>query len=403
VAALTGLSVAEVVELAQAFGRARAPFIRLGGGVTRYGNGAGTTRAIACLPAAVGAWGKQGGGMLASAGTGAAIDLHSLTRPDLQPGPTRLVNINRLGHAFTELDEPRVMSIYVSHCNPAAVCPDQNAVVRGLEREDLFTVVHERFMTDTARFADVVLPAPTMLETADLYRSYGQFQLQRVHPAIAPVGQARSNWDTIRTLAQAMGYADDVFQKTADQHIDAFLQQPSTWLVSVDRARLEAGEAQPLSPPRGEWLTRSGKIELSRDDLPDPLPRHRPSHAEAGSYPLRLQTAPALQRLNSSFFEREDLTAKLGPQSLQLSSVEAQARGLVDGEWVTAFNELGAVDFVLKVTADVPDGVVVAEGVHWMEAEGNVRTVNALTSQRLTDAGAGSTFYDNRVEVRRRA
>ncbi len=401
VAALTGLNVGELHELALAYGRARAPFIRLGGGVTRYGNGAGTTRAICCLPAATGAWAKPGGGLLASTGTGAAFDLTSLTRPDLEPRPTRLVNLNRLGHALTELDAPRVMSVYVSHCNPAAVCPDQNAVIKGLEREDLFTVVHERFLTDSARYADVVLPAPTMLETSDLYRSYGQFQLQRVRPAIPPVGQSRSNWDAIRALAQAMGFTDDVFSKSADEHIDALLAQPSEWLRGVDRAALEAGHAVPLSPPRGRWLTPSGKIELRNDALAEPLPRYHPSHATEGSLPLRLQTAPSLHRLNSSFFEREDLTRKLGPQALQLSAKDAAARGLNHGERVTAFNELGAVDFVLEVSEAVPPGVAVAEGVHWMAAEGNRRTVNALTSQRLTDAGAGSTFYDNRVEVRR--
>ncbi len=400
VSSLTGLSVAQLVELAAVYGRARAPFIRMGGGVTRYGNGAGTTRAVACLPAAVGAWAKKGGGLLTSTGTSAAFDLKPLTRPDLQPGPTRLVNLNQLGHALTELGGPRVMSIYVSHCNPAAVCPDQNAVLRGLEREDLFTVVHERFLTDTARYADVVLPAPTMLETEDLYRSYGQFLIQRVRPAVPPVGQSRSNWETIRTLARALGLTDDVFQKTADEHIDALLAAPSEWRASLDRAGLEAGRPVPLTPPRGRWLTPSGKIEILNERLPDRLPEHHPAHGDRDGLPLRLQTAPSLHRLNSSFAERDDLGAKLGPQSICLSPGDAKARGLSDGAQVTAFNALGEVSFVLRVSDDVPPGVAVAEGVHWLTAEGNVRTVNALTSQRLTDAGAGSTFYDNRIDVR---
>ena len=402
VAAMTGLGEAELSELADAYGRARAPFIRLGGALSRYGNGAMNTRLLLCLPAAVGAWAKQGGGLLAGLSTGGAFDLRSLTREDLQPGPTRLVNLNQLGHALTGLEGPRVMGIYVSHCNPAAVCPDQNAVLRGLAREDLFTVVHERFMTDTARYADVVLPAPTMLETADLYRSYGQFYVQRTRPAVPPLGESRSNWDTVRALAQALGFVDEVFTRSADDHIETFLATRSSWLEGLDRAALDAGFAVKLKvPPRGEWRTKSGRIELRNDALAMPLPRHLPTHEDSGTLPLRLQTAPSLHRLNSSFGEREELARKLGPQTLKLSAADATARGLKSGERVTAFNALGEVDFLLEVTGDVPPGVAVAEGVHWLHDGGNVRTVNALTSQRLTDAGAGSTFYDNRVDVRR--
>ena len=400
VAALTGLLEADLEALALAYGRARAPFIRLGGGLSRYANGAVTTRALLCLPAAVGAWPKEGGGLLASTGTSPAFDLSALTRADLLPGPTRVVNLNRLGHALTELDSPRVMSIYVSHCNPAVVCPDQNAVLRGLERDDLFTVVHERFLTDTARFADVVLPAPTMLETEDLYRSYGHFFMQRVRPAIPPVGSSRSNWETIQALARAMGYTDDVFSRSVGQHIDAILATPSPWFAGIDRSDLDAGRPVKLAPPRHRWLTPSGKIVLKNNELPQPLPRHRPTHADSSTLPLQLQTGPSLHRLNSSFAEREDLTMKLGPQTIQLSSIDATQRGLVDGQAVIAWNELGEVEFLLKVTGAVPPGIAVAEGVHWLQPKAGHRTVNALTSQRLTDAGAGSTFYDNRVDVR---
>lgn len=400
VATLTGLSVAEVEALATAYGEARSPFIRLGGGLSRYANGAVTTRALLALPAAVGAWAKRGGGLLAGTGTGAAFDLSSLTRVDLLPGPTRTINLNRLGHALTQLEDPRVMAIYVSHCNPAVVCPDQNAVLEGLAREDLFTVVHERFLTDTARFADVLLPATTMLENSDLFRSYGHFFAQRVRPAIAPLGQARSNWDTVRCLAAAMGYTEDVFSRSVDEHLDAILAQPSPWLADVDRGALDAGEPVTLSPPRGRWLTPSGKITLRNDTLAQPLPRHQPTYADGDPLPLQLQTAPSLHRLNSSFAEREDLTAKLGPPTLQLAPEEATRRGLVDGQAIIAWNALGEVAFTLRVTAAVPAGLAVAEGVHWLAAGEHARTVNALTSQRLTDAGAGSTFYDNRVDVR---
>ena len=400
-AALTGLSVEDVVFLARAYGTARAPFIRLGGAPSRYGNGGLNTRALICLPTAVGAWAKRGGGFLASTNTGAAFDLRTFVRPDLLPGRTRIVNMNRLGHTLNELEGPPVMALFVASSNPAAVCPDQNAVLKGLSREDLFTVVHERFMTDTALHADVVLPAPTMLETADLYRAYGHFYAQRVRPVIPPLGESRSNWETIQTLASAMGLTDDVFQLSADEHIDLILSRPTPWLEGVDLGALNAGHAVRLNVPRGKWLTPSGKIEIRNERLPEPLPRHRPSHADldGDALPLRLQTAPALYRLNSSFTERAELSKKLGPQTLRLSPADAAARGLTSGQRVTGFNAQGEVSFVLEVTEDVPPGLAVAEGVHSIQ-QGNARNVNGLTSQRLADTGGGSTFYDNRIDVR---
>jgi anaerobic selenocysteine-containing dehydrogenase len=400
-AALTGLSVEDVVFLAREYGTARAPFIRLGGAPSRYGNGGLNTRATICLPTAVGAWAKKGGGFLSSTNSGQAFDVRSFVRPDLLPGRTRIVNMNRLGHALNELDGPRVMSLFVASSNPAAVAPDQNAVLRGLSRGNLFTVVHERFMTDTALYADVVLPAPTMLETADLYRAYGHFYAQRVRPVIPPLGESRSNWETIQALARAMGLTDEVFQLSADEHIDLILCRPTSWLQGVDLDALNAGQAVRLNVPRGKWLTPSGKIEIKNERLSEPLPRHRPTHADLDgeALPLRLQTAPALYRLNSSFTERAELSKKLGAQTLRLSPADAAARGLTTGQRVTGFNAQGEVSFVLEVTDAVPPGIAVAEGVHSIQ-QGNVRNVNGLTSQRLADTGGGSTFYDNRIDVR---
>jgi anaerobic selenocysteine-containing dehydrogenase len=186
-----------------------------------------------------------------------------------------------------------------------------------------------------------------------------------------------------------------------DDHIEAILSVPSPWFEGLDRQALDAGEAVRLNPPRKGWLTRSGKIEIWNEQLAEPLPRHRPTHADldANGPPLRLQTAPSLYRLNSSFTEREELAAKLGPQTLRLSPADAAARGLVAGQRVTAFNALGEASFLLEVTESVPEGIAIAEGVHSIQA-GNARNVNALTSQRLTDAAGGSTFYDNRIDVR---
>jgi anaerobic selenocysteine-containing dehydrogenase len=309
--------------------------------------------------------------------------------------------MNQLGRALTELGAPPVRAMYVWCSNPAAVAPDQNAVLRGLAREDLFLAVHERFMTDTARFADVVLPATTSLEHADLYRSYGQYAVQRVAPAIPPVGEAKPNWDVFRLLAAAMGFEEPVFRMTADEVIDALLARPSPWRGPEFAARLAQGRAVELAvPPGPRWGTRSGKIQLENPAEPEPLPRVLPSYADAGGPPLRLVTAPALHTLNSTFMERPELRERNGGMTLQLSPEDARARGLADGQRVVAWNALGEVAFALRVTDRVPAGVAVAEGVWWIAHAPGERNVNALTSQRLTDRGAGSTFYDNRIDVR---
>ena len=399
--AATGLPPARVEALARTLAAARAPFIRIGGGPSRYGNGAMTVRSIVALAAVLGAFGRKGGGCLASTHSSLAFDLSPLVREDLLPRPTRSVNMNQLGRALAELADPPVRTLYVWCSNPAAVAPDQNAVLRGLAREDLFLVVHERFMTDTARFADVLLPATTSLEHPDLYRAYGHYAVQRVRPAIPPQGEALPNWDVFRRLAAALGLDEPLFRMTADEVIDLLLARPSPWRGPEVAARLAEGRAVVLSPPPGpRWATPSGRIELVNPAEPEPVPRPLPAHAEAEGPPLRLVTAPALHTLNSTFMERPDLRARSGGMSLALSPADARARGLEAGQRVVAFNALGEAAFHLRVTDRVPPGVAVAEGVFWIAHTPGGRNVNALTSQRLTDRGAGSTFYDNRVDVR---
>jgi len=398
--ALSGIPEAGLEELAAAYGRARAPFILVGGGLSRYGNGAMNVRAIACLPALVGAWAREGGGGFAGVSGGGDFDLREVTREDFQPGPTRLVNMNRLGEALARLGDPPILGLYVYHSNPAAVTPDQNAVLRGLARPDLFTVVHERFLTDTALYADIVLPATSSLEHSDLYRSYGSYCIQRVRPAIPPVGESRSNWDAFRLLAEAMGFQEPFFRQSADDLIDHLLSLPSPVRAGMDPAALESGLAVELRPAAGGWRTPSGRIEILNPRMDPPLPQYRPRHAEADPLPFSLMTAPSLHGLNSTFQERDALRARQGAMKLQMNPGDAAAKGLRDGGPVVAFNTQGEVRFLLAVTANVPPGLVVAEGVWWRAFAPGERTVNALTSQRLTDLGGGSTFYDNRVDVR---
>jgi len=403
VAALTGVPEATIRELAEAYGRARDPHLRPGNGLSRYGNGAMTLRILACLPAFVGAYAKPGGGAFASTSTGHAFPMRLVTREDLLPGPVRTLNMNRLGWALTELADPPVASLYVYHANPAAVAPDQNAVLRGLGREDLFTVVHERFMTDTALYADLVLPATSSLEHCDLYRSYGTYCIQRAAAVVEPVGQSRSNLAVFQALARAMGFTEAIFSSSADELIDALLAEPHPWREGLDTARLGQGLAVELDPAREArpgFRTPSGKVEVLNPRDEEPLPRYLPPHSAADPHPLQLVTAPAIQGLNSTFHEREDLRRRMGPMAVRLHPSEAAARGLALGDQVTVFNGLGEVAFTLETTDRVPPGLAVAEGVWWRRHAPGDRTVNALTSQRLTDRGGGSTFYDNRVEVR---
>jgi len=396
-----GLPPETIERLARAYATARAPFIRLGSGLTRYGNGAMTVRTIACLPALSGAWQRHGGGLFPGTATGAAFPLSRVTREDFMAQPTRLVSMNQLGAALNDLADPPVMGLYVFHSNPASIAPDQNAVIRGLMRDDLFTVVHERFMTDTARLADIVLPATSSLEQSDLYRSYGGYHAQRCCAVIPPVGDAKSNWDVFCLLAQGMGWIDPFFRQSADDLIEQLLDFETPWRDAETTHRLHSGLPVQLTPPGGEqaWQTPTGRIEILNDREAEPLPRLLPTHAEGDGFPLRLQPATTPFALNSSFYEQDELRSRQQCMVLMMHPQDAEVRTLKDGDRVRARNQQGVVRFALQVTDRVPAGTVVTEGVWWLDFVEGERGVNALTSQRLTDGGRGSTLYDVAVEV----
>ena len=398
-----GLPAAVIIRMAREYAAARKPLIRMGSGLTRYGNGAMTIRTVVCLPALGGAWQRPGGGVFTSASTGDAFPLARVTREDFMERPARLVSMNQLGAALTELDDPPVMSLYVYHSNPAAVTPDQNAVIRGLERDDLFTVVHERFLTDTARFADIVLPSTSSLEQPDLYRSYGYYHSQLCAAAIPPVGEAKTNWETFSLLAAGMGWDEPFFRQSADDLVEQLLAFDTPWRDAETTRRLREGEPVLLTPPstsKCDWKTPSGRIEIRNDREPEPLPCLLPTHAAGDGFPLLMQPATTPYALNSSFYEQDDLREKQECMTLMMHPRDAAARGLADGRRVTAYNGFGEVEFVLKIAERVPAGTVVTEGVWWREFIPGRRGVNALTSQRLTDGGRGSTLYDVAVEVR---
>lgn len=400
VSQITGLAAADIEELARRYAVARAPYIQLGSGLSRYGNGAMTVRAITCLPAVVGAWAKPGGGLFASTSTGAAFDTRCVTREDFIKKPARTINMNQLGQALQAAGKPPVMSLYVYHSNPAAVAPDQNKVLQGLAREELFTVVHERFLTDTANYADIVLPATSSLEHSDIYRSYGHYCVQRARAVIPAVGQAKSNWEVFGLLAAAMGVKQPFFAQSADELIDGMLARPTAWLAGTPLTALAAGYPVELSLPAGyktEFRTPSGKIEILNPCQAEPLPRYTKPHGDKADF--WLVNAPDPRLLNSSFNEREDLT-RTDKMRLKMNPADAGSQGLRDGQPVVAYNERGEVTFTLEVAPGVPAGIVVGEGVWWLKHVPGSRSVNALTSQRLTDQGQGSTFYDVKVNVR---
>ncbi len=401
VSQITGIDVKLLEEMAERYVKAHAPFIVLGSGLCRYGNGAMTVRTITCLPALVGAWEKPGGGLLASISTSMVFHTHRVTREDFMQEPTRVVNMNQLGYALTELSNPPIMSMYVYHSNPAIVAPDQTMILKGLMRENLFTVVHERFMTDTARYADIILPATSSLEHADIYRAYGHYGIQKASPVIPPIGEAKSNWEVFQLLAQAMGFEEEFFQRTTDELINQMINPPAPWLKSIDMAKLQAGRPVELSLPENyktTYLTPSGKIELYNPKDVEPLPTYIEPYGDDA--PFYLMSTPSVYALNSSFNERPDLLRKREAAFLQMNPKDAETKELLEGQEVSAFNERGEVQFILKLTDTVPQGVVVAEGLFSSEAMPGDRTVNTLTSQRLTDRAEGSTLYDVKVDVR---
>ena len=402
VAAITGVPATVVTELGEAYGKAAAPFIRQGSGLYRYGNGAMTARLISCLPALVGAYAKPGGGTLGDLSTSSVFNTSVITREDFIDKPTRIVSINRLGEALTDgVTEPPIMGLYVYHSNPASVYPDQNSILRGLSREDLFTVVHERFMTDTALYADIVLPATTSVEHDDAYRSYGHYGLQRVKSCIPPIAAAKSNWETFCLLAGEMGFDEPIFRQSAAELLDQLFEKPGSWLAQVDWQKLQAGEPVTLPLPENykmQFRTASGRIEIVNPRETPELPDWFPPYGGSGEF--YLMTAPSLYSLNSSFNESAELIARKGPMSLTMNPLDAERLALMDGQRVLAYNELGEVTFVLKIADSAPGGVVVADGVSWLRDAPGRRTINALTSQRLTDRGKGSTFYDTKVDVR---
>ncbi|HEU4366999.1 MAG TPA: molybdopterin oxidoreductase family protein [Methylomirabilota bacterium] len=419
VAPIVGLSEAAIVSFARRYGSTRRSFIRVGIGLSRHDNGGMTCRTLACLPALTGAYADPHGGALLSSGGAAGFDYDLLERPDLVPGaPPRVVNMIQLGRVLTDHGlAPPVKALYVYSSNPAAVCPNQALVLQGLAREDLFTVVHEQVMTDTARYADLVLPATTSMEHEDIYCSYGQFYLQLAEPVVPPPGEARSNWEVCGVLARALGVAGTHYAKSPATLIRELLASGDATVQGITYEQLRAEGSVRLNLPR-PYLpfadgapTDSGKVELYSERLAarglPPLPTWTPllegpdDGARLARYPLQCIVPPNRFFLNSSFSQSELLRRRQGTPTVMLAPADAAARGIEDGDAVRVESARGAAEFIARVTDVTRPGVAVIEGVWWHRFHPGGRGVNFLTDDRSTDMGGGPVFHSNLVEVTR--
>jgi anaerobic selenocysteine-containing dehydrogenase len=409
-AEVCGVPVQQIIDLARDYGTTAPAAIRLNYGMQRVRGGGNAVRAVACLPALVGAWRHRAGGLLLSSSGHFPIQRAALHRPDLLAGrQPRTINMVTIGDdllrgASPEFGPP-IEALVVYNSNPVAVAPESGKVVQGFAREDLFTVVLEHFQTDTADYADFILPATTQLEHWDVHASYGHTDVLLNRPAIAPLGQARSNAAIFRALAARMGFDDPCFLDDDETLCrTAFGDQVDfETLLAQGFATLPLPEA-PFA--EGGFPTPSGRCEFASSRLTaqghDPLPEHLPNHEPASSstaYPLAMISPPARNFLNSSFVNVDSLRAIEREPLVEIHADDAAARGITTGQVVRVFNARGEYHCKADVSRRARPGVVNGLGVWWRKLGLNGTNVNQLTSQRLTDMGNGPVFYDCLVEV----
>ncbi len=414
VSAITRVPAATIESLAHRYAATRPSFIRLNYGLQRHGGGGSAVRAIALLPALTGDWNLPGGGAQLSTSQAFALDSAYLERPDLIPPGTRTINMTRLGEALTETDNPPVKAIIVYNSNPAAVAPDRERVLAGLRRDDLFTVVLEHFQTDTADYADVLLPATTQLEHEDLHKAYGHIYLSYNRAAIAPLGESLPNTQIFRRLAARMGLEDPELQESDESMIrHAIARVPGITFDDLQRdgwIRLKV--PSPHLPYRSgtKLPTPSGRIEIESSRFAaeglDPIPSYVPPHESeerspelARRYPLALISPPAHSFLNSTFVNVATLRRAAGKPTLEIHAGDADRRGIKPGDRVRISNDRGSFTAEAVISDRVRPGVVSAPSVWWPKMTEDRTNANHTTSQAVTDIGGGATFYDNLVEV----
>jgi len=416
-AQITGVRAADIVALARDYGTIRPAAIRLNYGMQRHAGGGMAMRTAACLPALVGAWRDPAGGALLSSSGNYPVNSKALERPDLIWNNPRTINMSTIGAALLEARDPPIRAIFVYNSNPAAVAPESARVSAGFGREDLFCVVHDVFLTDTADYADIVLPATTQLEHLDVHSSYGHLYMLANNPAIAPLGEAKPNTEVFRLLAARMGFEEDCFRDT-DEDIarKAFLlDHPNARGFDWEKLRNDGWQRlnvpSPFAPfAKGNFPTPSGKCEfysasLERQGI-DPLPTFTPPHESVASnpslaarFPLAIISPPARHALNSTFANLPVFIEHEKTPWLDIHPEDAAARGIADGDRVRVYNDRGSLVLTARVSTKPRTGVVVAQSVWWRKLSPDGNNANALTSQGLTDLGRAATFYDCLVEV----
>ena len=402
---ITGLPAADVERLAAAFARARTPFIRIGEGMTRLARGGQALRAVCVLPALTGAYGRRGGGALLLTAGSCALNYDAIRKPSGPPA-TRLVNHARLGEELLSLKDPPIRAIFIAGNNPAITCPDAAKVRRALARDDLFTVVHDPFLTVTARHADIVLPATTYLETEDFFRSYGCYYMQYAPAAVAPQGEAWSNVKLAQTLAQRMGLADPVFRMREPDLLRALFDGASGPYADFDAdAIVHAGPIKVPPPDAQEFRTPSGKLEIFSQALADqgiePLPDWHPDPQEvrdAARWPLRLLTAPGYFQAHTTYEPVSFLRQREGAPFCVLNPRDAAERQLAHGQEVRLFNDRASIRLMLRISDEVQPGVVLVPGQR-SDVDDAAGTVNMLCSDRYSDIGEGATYQSTFLDV----
>lgn len=421
VAELTGIATEDIERLALEYATTTPAAIRINYGMQRHAGGGMAVRTIACLPAIVGAWRQRAGGILLSSSAVFSLNMQDLQRPDLIPLSTRTINMNQLDAALhNELPGPPVEALFVYNSNPAAICPNQQRVLTGLRRDDLFTVVVEQFPTDTVDYADIVLPATTQLEHLDLHHAYGHEWLQLNRPAIAPLGECRPNTDVFRELARRLGFEPELFDVSDEQLARIALWEEASSApahmsgLTVD-VLMHDGPQKIRTPSEhpfaaGQFPTPSGKCELLCPRLADigfdPLPTFIPPAESpqsapdlAARYPLQLISPPTPHFLNSTFGEIDSLRRSATEPELQLTPDDAAPRGIHDGSMIRIFNDRGSFLARARVGHFIRSGVVFAPSIWWNKHSPGRSNVNSTSSSRLADFAGGATFFDNLVEV----
>ena len=405
-----GLDAQEIVQLARDYGTIKPAAIRLNYGMQRHAGGGIAARTIACLPALTGAWRDAAGGIVLTTADFYGFDHAALERPDLLAGRRpRVVNHARIGEALTAAAPP-VRAVIVYNNNPVAVCPDSEKVLAGFRREDLFCVVMDSFMTDTADYADLVLPATTQLEHYDVHKSYGHLYALANNPAIAPVGESLSNAEVFRRLAARMGFEEPCFRDSDEDLCRSALRSSAPRMRGIDWEEMKRAGWQRLDVPArfapfaaGGFPTPSGKCEFYSAALEaqglDPLPFYNPPAEGPAPGTLQFISPPARNFLNSSFAHLKRFRDLEGEPRLEMHAADAAARGIRDGDYVRVFNARGSLRLRARVNDRPRRGVVVAPSVWWKKHSPDRGNANNLTAQRTTDLGGGATFYDCRVQV----